>query len=152
MFYSSEFQSCLILTFLALSIWEDLVNTITLHKLPVSSCYLIVVFSTSESRMSSMLIFVWPFWTFKLAQGQAITLQELPVSFHNFTDILYIKISDKFDVDLCLTFWTRSCSNGSILQFLVNMIMPQNVPASCCNFTGSDVLIRISAKFDVWPF
>ncbi len=33
------------------------------------------------------------------------------------------------------------------------MIMPQNVPASCCNFTGSDVLlIKISAKFDVWPF
>ncbi len=29
------------------------------------------------------------------------------------------------------------------------MIMLQNVPASCCNFTGSDVLIRISAKFDV---
>ncbi len=42
-----------------------------------------------------------------------------------------------------------SCSNGSILQFLVNMIMPQNVPTSCCNFTGSDVrLNRISAKFD----
>ncbi len=28
--------------------------------------------------------------------------------------------------------------------------MPQNVSASCCNFTGSDVLlIRISAKFDL---
>ncbi len=37
-----------------------------------------------------------------------------------------------------------------MLQLLVNMIMPQNVPASCCNFTGSDVLlIRISAMFDV---
>ncbi len=30
------------------------------------------------------------------------------------------------------------------------MIMPQNVPASCCNFIGSNVLlIGISAKFDV---
>ncbi len=57
---------------------------------------------------------------------------------------------DEFDVDLCLTSLTRSCSNGSILQLLVNMIMPQNVSASYCNFTGSDVLlIRISAKFDV---
>ncbi len=41
-----------------------------------------------------------------------------------------------------------SCSNGSILQFLVNIIMPENVHTSCCNFTGSDVLhIRILAKF-----
>ncbi len=36
-----------------------------------------------------------------------------------------------------------------MLQLLVNMIMPQNLPASCCNFTGTDVLIKISAKFDV---
>ncbi len=68
-------------------------------------------------------------------------------------DILHIKISNKFDVDLCLTFltfWTRSCSNGSILQLLVNMIMPQNLSPSCCKFIGSDVLlVRISAKFDV---
>ncbi len=63
--------------------------------------------------------------------------------------ILDIKISDEFDVDLCLTSLTRSCSNGSMLQLLVNII-PQNVSTSCCNFTGSDVLlIRISAKFDV---
>ncbi len=49
-----------------------------------------------------------------------------------------------------LTFWTRSCSNRSILQLLVNMIMPQNLPSSYCNFTGSDLLpIRLSAKFDV---
>ncbi len=35
-------------------------------------------------------------------------------------------------------------------QLLVNMIMPQNLPASCCNCTGSDILlIRISAKFDL---
>ncbi len=35
-----------------------------------------------------------------------------------------------------------------MLQLLVNMIMPHNVPASCI-FTGSDVLlIRILAKFD----
>ncbi len=38
---------------------------------------------------------------------------------------------------------------GSMLQLLVNVIMHQNLPASCCNFTGSDVLIRISAKFDL---
>ncbi len=61
----------LFLNFLVRSIWEDLVYTITLHKLPVSSCNLIVVFSTSKSRMSSMLIFVCPFLTYKLAQGQA---------------------------------------------------------------------------------
>ncbi len=48
-----------------------------------------------------------------------------------------------------MTFHTRSYSNGGMLQLLVNMIMSQNLPASC-NFTGSDVLlIRISAKFDV---
>ncbi len=35
-----------------------------------------------------------------------------------------------------------------MLQRLVNMIMPQNLPESCI-FSGSDVLIRISAKFDV---
>ncbi len=30
------------------------------------------------------------------------------------------------------------------------MIMPQNLPSSCCNFIGSHVvLIRISAKFEV---
>ncbi len=81
--------------------------------------------------------------------------QNLPASCCNFTesDILLIRISAKFDVDLWstfLTFSTRSCSNSGILQLLVNMIMAQNLPASCCNFTGSDVLlIRISAKFDV---
>ncbi len=37
-----------------------------------------------------------------------------------------------------------------MLQLLVNMIMPQNLPTSCCNFTGRDVLfIRISAEFNV---
>ncbi len=35
-----------------------------------------------------------------------------------------------------------------MLLLLVNMIITQNLPASC-NFTGNDVLIRISAKFDV---
>ncbi len=63
------------------------------------------------------------------------------------------KISEEFDVDLCLTFLTRSCSNmsnGSILQLLVNMIMPQNLPASFCSFIRSyALLIRISAKLDV---
>ncbi len=46
-------------------------------------------------------------------------------------------MSYKFNVDCCLsflTFWTRSCSNGSMLQLLENMIMPQNLPAWCCNF------------------
>ncbi len=39
---------------------------------------------------------------------------------------------------------------GSMLQLHMNLIIPQNLPASCCNFTGSNVfLIRISAKFDV---
>ncbi len=75
---------------------------------------------------------------------KTITLQELPVSFRNFTEIiLHIKFSDGFGVDLCLnllTFWTRSCSKHSILQLLVNILMHQNLPASCCNFTGSDVL------------
>ncbi len=45
------------------------VTAITLHKLPVSSCNFIVVFSTSKSLKSLMLTFVWPLWTFKLAQG-----------------------------------------------------------------------------------
>ncbi len=37
-----------------------------------------------------------------------------------------------------------------MLQLLVNIIMPQNLHASCCNITGRDViLIRISAKFEV---
>ncbi len=32
----------------------------------------------------------------------------------------------------------------------MNRITPQNLPASCCNFTGSNVLhIKIFAKFDV---
>ncbi len=35
-------------------------------------------------------------------------------------------------------------------QLLVNMIKHQNLPASCCNCTGSDVLlIGISTKFDL---
>ncbi len=49
-----------------------------------------------------------------------------------------------------LTFWTRSCSNGSILQLIVNFDNASEF-ASCCNFIGSDVLlIRISAKLDVY--
>ncbi len=43
--------------------------------------------------------------------------------------------------------------SGMVWRFgrlLVNMIMHQNLPASCCNLTGSDILcIIISAKFDV---
>ncbi len=102
--------------------------------------------------------------------------QNLPASCYNCTgsDVLLIRMSAKFDVDLCVTFlniqicikiseelnvslcltfltcWTRSCSNGNILQLLVNMIMPQNWPQSCYNCAGSDILlIRISAKFDL---
>ncbi len=131
---------------------------ITLHKLPESSCNLIVVFSTLKSWMSYMLIFVWPFGTFKLAQGQVAlrTHQFLSNCMHYFVTLLrysphqnlrqvwYWLLSD------LLAFWTRSCSNGSILQLLVNRIMPQNLPSSCCNFISSDVLlIRISAMFDV---
>ncbi len=51
---------------------KDLMNPITFHKLPVLSCNYIIVSSTLNSQMSSMLIFVWPFWTFKLVQGQAV--------------------------------------------------------------------------------
>ncbi len=51
------------------SIWKDLVNTITLHNLLVSSCSLTVVFSTSKSWTSSVFIFVWHFELSKLAHG-----------------------------------------------------------------------------------
>ncbi len=70
---STKIDVDLCVTFLnvqAGSIWEDLVNVITIHKLPVSSCNLTVVFSRSKSWRSSILTFVWPFWTFNLAQGQ----------------------------------------------------------------------------------
>ncbi len=60
--------------------------------------------------------------------------------------------ADKFDVDLHLTFLnfrTRSSSNSSMWQPIVNMINPLNMPASCCNYTGSNVLhIKIWAKFN----
>ncbi len=79
-----------------------------------------------------------------------ITLQELPVSFRNFTEIFSTLKSRTSSMLTFMTFWNRSYSNGSILQLLVNMIMHQNLPASYCNCTGSDVLlIIISTKFDL---
>ncbi len=50
----------------------ELVNAISLYKLTVSGCNFMVVFSKSKSWTTSMLTFVWQFWTFKLAQGQAV--------------------------------------------------------------------------------
>ncbi len=117
------------------SIWEDLVNVITLHKLLVSSCNLIVDFSSSKSWKSSILTFVW------LANFQTcsrsgylvniLTAQKLHASCCNCTEIFS---TTKSRTSLMLTFvwpfvWTRSSSNGSILQLLVNMIMPQKLPA-----------------------
>ncbi len=79
-------------------------NAITLHKLPVSSCNLIVVFM-DEFDVDLCVTFL-NFQTSSRSSClvKTITLQELPVSFHNFRDILHIKISDKFDVDVWLTF------------------------------------------------
>ncbi len=70
---SAKFDVDLCVTFLnfqAGGVWKDLVNMVTLHKLLVSSCNLIVVFCTSKSWKGLTLTFVWPFWTFKLDQGQ----------------------------------------------------------------------------------
>ncbi len=79
-----------------------------------------------------------------------ITLQELPVSFCNFPEIFSRSKSRTSLMFTFLTFWNKSCSNGNILKLLVNMIKHQNLSASCCNSTGSDVLlIRISTKFDL---
>ncbi len=53
---SNKFALDLCVTFLnfqASSIWEDVVNVIALHKLPVSSCNLIVVFSTLNFQADS---------------------------------------------------------------------------------------------------
>ncbi len=81
---------------------QNLVNTITLCRLPVSCCNFTWMFSTYKSWTSSTLTFVWPFWTFKLAQGQAaLTLQELPLSFRNFTEIFSTSKSQR---SLMLTF------------------------------------------------
>ncbi len=139
-------------------VWKNLVNVITFHILPVSICNLTVVFSTSKSWMSLMLTFVWPLQfsnllKFSLPCEQETSSSIACIMLQLCKDIHYFKISDEFNVDLCLNiliFWTRSCSNGSMLQLLVHMIIPQNLPTSCCNFTGRDVLfIRISAEFDV---
>ncbi len=79
-----------------------------------------------------------------------ITLQELPLLFCNFTEIFSTSKSWMILMLTFLTFCNRSCSNGSILQLLVNKIMHQYLPASCCNCSGNDVLlIRISNKFDL---
>ncbi len=49
---------------------RNLVNAITLHKLCVSCCNFIGLLSTSTSCISPIFTVQWPFWTFKLAEGQ----------------------------------------------------------------------------------
>ncbi len=116
---STKFDVDLCVTFLnfqAGSIWEDLVNVITFHKLPVSSCNLIVVFSTSKSFTGLMLTFVPTFLNFQTwsRSGGFVNMLNLPASFCSFTGsyVLLIRISAKLDVDLCVTF----------LNFLVDSI------------------------------
>ncbi len=113
------------------------------------------MFSTSKSWTNLTLTFVWPLWTFtvRLSCEHDKSSAVACITLNLYRDTLRIKISNIFEVELCLnflTFWTTSCSNGSILQLLQIMIMPQNLLSSCCNFIGSNVLlVRISAKFDV---
>ncbi len=55
-------------------------------------------------------------------------------------DVLYIKILDKFDVDLCLTFinfQSSTRSNGlKTATHILNTITHQKLPISCYNFTN----------------
>ncbi len=110
----------------------------TVFKLPVSCCNFTLMFFTWNSWASSTLTFVWPFWTFKLAHSQAALWTPLRNCLYHlvtflYQDVLHIKISNKFDVDLCVTFLNFQTSSHS--SCLVNTITTQELHASC-NFTG----------------
>ncbi len=59
----------------------------------------------------------------------------------------YIKISDEFDIDICVTFLNFQSSSQS--SYLVNAITQQELPVSCPNFTGLIVHIKISDEFNI---
>ncbi len=49
----------------------------------------------------------------------------------HYSDVLYIKIIDKFDIDICLTFLNFQTSPSS--NCLADAITPQMLPALCHN-------------------
>ncbi len=63
----------------------------------------------------------------------AINLHRLPASCNcTGSDVLLIRISTKFDLDLCVTFLNFKA--GSIWEDIVNVITFRRLPISCCNF------------------
>ncbi len=66
------------------------------------------------------------------------------------SDVLLIRISAIFDVDLCVTFLYFQSNSKS--NDLVNTIILQKLHVPCFSFTGFFFHIRISAKFYVDPF
>ncbi len=92
---SNKFDLDLCVTFInfqAGSIWEDLVNVITLRKLPVSSCNLIVVFCTSKILDRFDVDLCVTFLNFQNCSWSGclvnmLTPQQLHVSCCNFTDL-----------------------------------------------------------------
>ncbi len=101
--FSTKFDLDLCLTFLnfqAGSIWEDLANVITLHKLPVSSCNLIVVFCTSKSWDKLDVDLCVTFLNFQTCSRSGclvnmLTPQHLHASCCNFTDMFSTSKSRK---------------------------------------------------------
>ncbi len=91
-----------------------LVNTITPQELHAHICFNFTeIFSTSKSQPSLMLTFVCN------CTG---------------SDILLIRISAMFDVDLCVTFLNFQFNSKS--NDFVNAITPQKFGAPCCSFIG----------------
>ncbi len=78
--------------------------------------------------------------------------QNSPASCCNFTRsyVLLIRISAKFDVDLCVTFLNFQSKPKS--NDLVNTIIPQKLHVPCCSFTGIFSTSEISTTFYVDPY
>ncbi len=102
--------------------WTDLVNMITLQELHAWCFYLKKkdVLYIKIWKRSSTLTFVWPFWTFKLAHGQActenaITPQELYAMCCNCTVMFFTSKTHTSSVlTLFWSLWTFVLAHGQI--------------------------------------
>ncbi len=83
----------------------------------------------------------------------AITTEELHALCSNYTDVIHIKFSSKFDVYYCLTFlnfWTSWRSNGwQVTTPCKHNNCYKTLPASYCNFNRDVLHIKILQEFNI---
>ncbi len=131
-----------------------LVNVITSQVLLVWCCNLIVVFFTSIYWTSSILTFLWPFWTFRLAQGQVALWTQwlLRNRMHHVVTLLCRNCLYRVVI---LQRYSSHQNLGRVRCWPLLEMTNKGLPVSFCNFTEMLSTSKSQTSWMltfVWPF